>query len=87
MMAAPDAGWMPFVKIAFGFALLLVLAILAALIALGNVRAESSFGLNIILGGLLTLSGGFAGWAFRDEKKETSEETGEQAEAPHTNSK
>jgi hypothetical protein len=77
---APDQGWIPFVKIAFGFVILIVLAILAAIIALGQVKSESSFGLNIILGGLLTLSGGFASWAFRDsrlskpETKETEEE-------------
>ena len=63
---APDPGWMPFLKLTFGFWMLFVLAALAAIIALGKVRAESSFGLDIILGGLLTLSGGFAGWAFRD---------------------
>jgi hypothetical protein len=60
---------MPFVKISFGFCILLVLAGLAAIISLGRVHAESSFGLDIILGGLLTLSGGFAGWAFRDPQR------------------
>lgn len=77
---APNPGWMPFVKILFGFFILLVLAVLAALIALGSVRAESSFGLNIILGGLLTLSGGFASWAFRGstgKPDETEEIDGE----------
>lgn len=62
--AAPDQGWMPFVKIAFGFWILVILAALAAIIALGQVKAETSFGLDIILGGLLTLAGGFSGWAF-----------------------
>jgi thiol:disulfide interchange protein len=79
-MKSPDPEWMPFVKVAFGFALLLVLAVLAGLIALGSVHAESSFGLNIILGGLLTLAGGFAGWAFRDERKKESGE--EETELP-----
>jgi hypothetical protein len=76
---------MPFVKIGFGFALLLVLAILAVCIALGTVRADTSFGLNIILGGLLTLSGGFAGWAFQGTSKQPNEngetETGKDLEA------
>jgi hypothetical protein len=77
VMAAPDPGWMPFAKLLFGFLILIVLAGLAAIIALGHVKAESSFGLDIILGGLLTLSGGFAGWAFRDTSKAkgTDEET------------
>lgn len=67
-LAAPDEGWLPFVKIMFGFFLLVILAALSAIIALGHVKAESSFGLDIILGGLLTLSGGFASWAFRDTR-------------------
>jgi hypothetical protein len=78
LMAAPDPDWMPFVKIMFGFAILLVLAGLATIIAIGKIHAETSFGLDIILGGLLTLSGGFAGWAFRDEKKQDSEKTDDQ---------
>jgi hypothetical protein len=91
-MAAPDEGWLPFVKIMFGFFLLVVLAGLSAIIALGHVKAESSFGLDIILGGLLTLSGGFAGWAFRDAPRrgasvetEQTEQTGEGI--PHADSK
>lgn len=87
---APDPGWMPFVKIAFGFWILVVLATLAAIIALGKVHAESSFGLDIILGGLLTLAGGFSGWAFGNAPHpgapaETSETnpTGEKLLPPH----
>jgi thiol:disulfide interchange protein len=81
-MAAPDPGWMPYVKILFGYMILIVLAALATIIALGKVKAETSFGLDIILGGLLTLSGGFASWAFRDEKKQSGEEAGEQPALP-----
>ena len=62
---APDPGWLPFLKLIFGFVILLVLAALAILIAIKKVHALDSFGLDIILGGLLTLSGGFVGWAFR----------------------
>lgn len=51
-------------KAIFGFALLLVIASLAGIIALGKVEAQTSFGLDIILGCLTTLSGGFAAWAF-----------------------
>jgi hypothetical protein len=57
-------------KAAFGFALLVVIATLAAIIALGKVEEKSSFGLQIILGCLTTLSGGFAAWAFGRSDKE-----------------
>lgn len=68
-LTAPDQNWLPFLKVLFGFLLLLILGILSAILALGKVEATTSFGLDIILGGLLTLSGGFAGWAFQDAKK------------------
>ena len=51
-------------KAAFGFALLLVIAGLALAIAIGHVEEKTSFGLQIILGCLTTISGGFAAWAF-----------------------
>lgn len=59
-------------RIIFGFGVLLVIACLALIIALGNVRQESSYGLEIVLGSLATLSGSFAQWAFgkMDEKKD-----------------
>jgi len=63
---APDPGWIPFLKLGFGFVLLMVLGGLSALIALGKVELNTSYGLNIILGGLLTLGGAFAGWAFKE---------------------
>lgn len=51
-------------KMIFGFAILVVLATLAAIVGLGKVEMQTSYGLNIILGGLTTLSGMFAQWAF-----------------------
>jgi hypothetical protein len=51
-------------KAAFGFALLFVIAALGMTISLGKVMQESSYGLQIILGCITTLSGGFAAWAF-----------------------
>lgn len=51
-------------KMVFGFAVLLVIAVLAGVIALGKVHSESSFGLQILLGCLTTLAGAFANWAF-----------------------
>lgn len=47
-----------------GFLILAVVAGLAAIIALGHVDQSSSFGLDIVLGSLATLVGGFAQWAF-----------------------
>lgn len=52
-------------KMIFGFALLVLLAALATVIALAHVEMQSSFGLDQILGGLLVLAGGFAHWAFQ----------------------
>ena len=54
----------------FGFLLLLMLAVLASMIALGKVHQESSFGLEGIIGGLTALAGGFVNWAFTVGKKE-----------------
>lgn len=51
-------------KMIFGFSILIVLAILAAIVGLGHVEMQTSYGLNIILGSLATLAGGFAQWAF-----------------------
>jgi len=51
-------------KMVFGFLALVVLATLAAIIALGKVHQETSYGLDYILGGLTMMTGGFANWAF-----------------------
>jgi len=53
---------------AFGFLLLLCISILAAMIALGRVHQDSSYGLPEILGGLLALAGGFSNWAFGESR-------------------
>jgi hypothetical protein len=55
-------------KMTFGFLLLVILAVLSGIIAIMKVEAATSFGLDIILGGLLTLSGGFVQWAFSGKK-------------------
>jgi hypothetical protein len=57
-------------KALFGFALLFTIGSLAGVIALGKVMEESSYGLQIILGCITTLSGGFAAWAFGQRTKE-----------------
>lgn len=64
----PDPKWLPFLKMVFGFLLLVVIAVLAGAIALGEVKQDSSFGLQELLGGLLVLAGGFAQWAFTESK-------------------
>jgi hypothetical protein len=63
---APDQGWIPFLKLGFGFCLLLVFGLLARGIALGQIQSATSYGLDIILGGLVSLSGAFGSWAFRE---------------------
>jgi uncharacterized protein (UPF0333 family) len=59
-------------RMLLGFLILFVVAVLASIIALGHVDQSSSFGLDIVLGSLATLVGGFAQWAFsvKDTKKE-----------------
>lgn len=63
---------LPLLKMIFGFLLLILLAVLAALIALGKVEQTTSHGLDQILGGLLVLSGGFAHWAFGESPSQQS---------------
>jgi hypothetical protein len=54
----------------FGLMLLVVIGVLALYIALGQVKQESSFGLESVLGCLATLAGGFAQWAFGKGRKD-----------------
>jgi len=63
----PDEKWLPFLKLLFGIMLLVMLSTLAAIIAIGHVHQDTSFGLTYILGALSTLSGGFAQWAFSQQ--------------------
>ena len=51
-------------KILYGFMLLVMLASLAVVIALGKVEQSTSYGLLPIITALATLSGAFAQWAF-----------------------
>jgi hypothetical protein len=55
-------------RILFGFAVLSVVCLLAVVIALGKVHQESSFGLDVVLGCLTTMAGGFTVWAFSNMK-------------------
>jgi hypothetical protein len=56
-------------RMILGFCMLVVVAILAAIIALGKVETSTSAGLNIVLGSLATLVGAFAQWAFSSKKE------------------
>lgn len=60
-------------KMAFGFLLLVCIAVLSGIIAIGHVRQETSYGLPEILGGLLVLAGGFANWAFGESRSSAKE--------------
>jgi len=60
-------------KMVFGFLALVVLATLAAIIALGKVHQETSYGLDYILGGLTMMVGGFSNWAFGATKETKSQ--------------
>jgi hypothetical protein len=55
-------------RMTFGFLLLLMVTLLATLLALGKVHQETSYGLEIVLGSLSTMSGMFAQWAFSEPR-------------------
>lgn len=67
---APDPGWLPYVKMVYGFLVLLTLVALATVIALGKVEMKTSFGLEGIISALGVLAGMFAQWAFAPTKKD-----------------
>jgi hypothetical protein len=52
----------------FGFALLFIIAFLSARVALGHVEQATSYGLDILLGGLINMAGAFGNWAFSGSK-------------------
>lgn len=54
-------------RMIFGFLVLLVIAALAGVIALGKVHQDSSFGLQFLLGALTSMAGGFTNWAFSNK--------------------
>lgn len=59
----------------FGYGVLLSNVALALVISLGKVKQEDSYGLEIVLGSLATLSGAFSQWAFsKPHEKENKNE-------------
>jgi hypothetical protein len=72
----PFAGWkIGHFKMLFGYLLLVVIAALAAMIALGDVQQSSSYGLPEILGALIALAGAFGNWAFGHRPGADDQET------------
>lgn len=55
-------SWLPVLKMCFGMLLLSIIGFLCVMIALGRVEEATSYGLNIVLGCLTTLAGGFVTW-------------------------
>lgn len=64
MSDASNKDWMPFVKMGFGYLLLICVTGLALAFGLGKVEEKYSFGLSFLMGCLTTLAGGFSSWAF-----------------------
>jgi hypothetical protein len=60
---------LPEPRMTFGYCLLLALFALAVVIAIGHVQESTSYGLQIVLGSLATLAGGFVNWAFGNKKE------------------
>ncbi len=64
-MKAPDPRW------PFGFAVLIIIATLIAIIGLGDVKEENSAGIKELIGALIFAFGLFCQWAFsrKDEPR------------------
>lgn len=67
-------------RMLFGFGVLMVLAVLAVIIALGKVHQESSYGLGIVLGSIAVLAGQFSQWAFSSREEVKPADSPESAE-------
>jgi len=69
-MMKPDPAWIPFLKLLIGLLMFLSLVALAAIIGLGKVEQQSSFGLQDVLGGLLVAFGAWAQYSFGGSRKD-----------------
>lgn len=67
---APNAAWIPFLKLLIGLMMFLSLVLLASIIGLGKVEQSSSYGLQDVLGGLLVAFGAWSQWAFSGRDKD-----------------
>jgi hypothetical protein len=61
-------------RMIFGFLLLFMLTALGLTLGLGHVSQESSYGLEIILGSISTLSGAFGQWCFSRQSANPEEQ-------------
>ncbi len=57
----------------FGMVVLMTIFILAMSIALGKVNQDTSYGLEIVLGCLTTMAGGYSQWAFSMKAKDSAD--------------
>lgn len=57
-------------KMYFGFALLLSVVMLCAIVAMCKVDQQTSYGLDSLMGCLTTLAGGFSVWCFTTKGKD-----------------
>lgn len=71
-------------KMVFGFLLLVILATLIIVIAVGKVEQQTSYGLEGVIGALATLAGAFGNWAFGHHVEEKADKN-EVEDAPDTN--
>lgn len=55
-------SWVPILKLFYGIVLLSIIGFLCVVIGLGKVEQANSYGLDIVLGCLATLAGGFGTW-------------------------
>lgn len=60
----PDQGWIPFLKLLYGFFVTALIVGLALAVALGKVNKDTSYGLDGIVAGLSFLLAQFAQRAF-----------------------
>lgn len=60
----PNPGWIPFLKMLYGFFVTALVVGLAASVALGRVSKDTSYGLDGIVAGLSFMLAQFAQWAF-----------------------
>lgn len=61
-------------RMTYGFLVLVILAVLAAIFAIGKVTEAESFGLMPIITSLATLAGGFSQWAFAGTRQPQDKE-------------
>lgn len=55
-------SWVPVLKLFYGILLLSIIGFLCVVIGMGHVEQATSYGLDIVLGCLATLAGGFGTW-------------------------